>query len=72
MYEQLIKLMTIQGLKIVRNETDQEVLPPIRRAKRGRPKVARIQTTYQEDRRVYMCSVCCQSGHNDDCALIYL
>ena len=37
-YEQSIKLVTIQGLKILRNEADQEVLPPIKRAKRGRPK----------------------------------
>jgi hypothetical protein len=64
MYEQSIKLVTIQGLQILRNEADQEVLPPIKRAKRGRPKVARIRTTNQEDKRVYICSVCRQSGHN--------
>jgi hypothetical protein len=58
-YEQSIKLVTIQGLK-----ADQQVLPPIKRAKRGRPKVARIRPTHQEDKRIYMCSVCRQSGHN--------
>ena len=53
MYEQSIKLVTIQGLQILRNEADQEVLPPIKRAKRGHPKVARIRTTNQEDKCIY-------------------
>jgi hypothetical protein len=63
-YERSIKLVTIQGLKVLRDEADQQVLPPIKRAKRGRPKVARIRPTYQEDKRIYICSVCRQSGHN--------
>ena len=63
-YEQSIKLVTIQGLKVLRDEAGQLVLPPIKRAKRGRPKVARIRPIYQENKRIYICSVCHQSGHN--------
>jgi hypothetical protein len=63
-YEQSIKLVTIQGLEVLKDEANQQVLPPIKRAKRGRPKVARIPATYQENKRGYNCSVCHQSGHN--------
>jgi hypothetical protein len=47
-YEQSITLVTIQGLKVLRDEADQQMLPPIKRAKRGRPKVTRIRPTYKE------------------------
>ena len=36
----------------------------LRRAKRGRPKVARIRANYGVEKRLYNCSVCLQSGHN--------
>jgi hypothetical protein len=48
--EFLVNIVTIQGLKILRNEAGQEVLPPIKRAKHGRPKVARIRPTYHSRR----------------------
>jgi MULE transposase domain len=63
-YEKPIKLVTIQGLEAFRDNAGQQVLPPIKRPKRGRPKVARIRPTYQEEKRIYICSVCHQSGHN--------
>jgi hypothetical protein len=63
-YEQSIKLVTIQGFELLKDEANQQVLPPIKRVKRGRPKVARIRATYQENKRIYNCSVCHQSGHN--------
>lgn len=63
-YEQSITLVTIQGLKVLRDEADQQMLAPIKRAKRGRPKVTRIRPTCKEDKRIYICSVCHQSGHN--------
>jgi hypothetical protein len=53
--------MSLQGLQATNNPA---LLPPIKRAKRGRPKVARIRATYQENKRIYNCSVCHQSGHN--------
>jgi hypothetical protein len=60
-----VQPVTIQGLQI---QEDNQILPPIKRVKRGRPKVARIRTNYREEarseRRVYSCSVCHQSGHN--------
>jgi hypothetical protein len=57
-YEQSIKVVTIQGLEVLKDEANQQVLPPIKRAKRGRPKVARIWATYQENKRIYNCLVC--------------
>jgi hypothetical protein len=56
--------VTLQGLKVLRDEADQQMLPPIKRAKRGRLKVTRIRPTYKEDKRIYICPVCHQSGHN--------
>jgi hypothetical protein len=57
--------VTIQGLQI---QEDNQILPPIKRAKRGRPKVARIRANYREEdssqRRAYTCSVCKQAGHS--------
>jgi hypothetical protein len=62
-----VRPVTLQDLEIVE---DSQILPPIKRAKRGRPKVARIRANYRRDRaegakkRVYSCSVCHQEGHN--------
>ena len=59
-----VQPVTIQGLEI---RPDNPVLPPLKRAKRGRPKVARIRANYREEedrsqRRIYSCSVCNQVG----------
>ena len=54
--------ITLQGLQPL--EGYNEVLPPIKHAKRGRPKVTRIRANYNENTRIYHCSVCQQPGHN--------
>jgi hypothetical protein len=56
--------VTIQGLIVLKDKANRQVLPPIKRAKRGRPKVARIRATYGTEKQIYNCSVCHQSGHN--------
>jgi MULE transposase domain len=59
-YKHPIQPVTIQGLQVSDN-----LRPPIKRVKRGRPRIARIRATHnQEERRQYTCSVCRQSGHN--------
>jgi hypothetical protein len=52
----------IQGLQVLARDS---VCPPIKRVKCRRPKVARIRATHnQEEKRLYNCLVCLQSGHN--------
>jgi hypothetical protein len=60
-YQRLIRPLTLQGLQPLE---DNQPLPPIKRAKRGRLKVARIRTNYKIDKRINLCSVCHQAGHN--------
>ena len=62
-YKRPIHPVTIQGLQA--GVGDSDIRPPVKRVKRGRPKVARIRASHnQEDKRIYNCSVCLQSGHN--------
>jgi hypothetical protein len=58
-YKRPIQPVTIQGL-----QARDSICPPVKRAKRGRPKVARIRANYSAKKRIYNCSVCLQSGHN--------
>jgi hypothetical protein len=53
--------ISLQGLQETNNPV---LLPSIKRAKRGRPKVARIRANYGAPKRIYYCSVCHQAGHN--------
>jgi hypothetical protein len=46
--------VTLQGLQPLQGHDD--VLPPIKRTKRGRPKVTRIRMKYSENTRIYHCS----------------
>jgi hypothetical protein len=63
-YELPIQPVSLQGLKVIEDaDIHSSVLPPIRKAKRGRPKVARIRTNYRVEKRAYNCSVCYQPGH---------
>ena len=41
-YEFPIRSVTLQGLEVLRDEDNRPLLPPIRKPKRGRPKLARI------------------------------
>lgn len=59
-YKYPIPPITIQGLQVL--DQDNILRPPIKKAKRGRPKIARIRTN-QEEARVYNCSICHQPGH---------
>jgi zinc finger SWIM domain-containing protein 3 len=60
-YDRPIQPVTIQGLQVL--ATRDPIRPPFKRVKRGRPRIARIRTN-QEETRLYICSVCRQSGHN--------
>jgi MULE transposase domain/SWIM zinc finger len=60
-YELPLQPVTLQGLQPLDNDP---LLPPIKKAKRGRPKVARIRANYKIDKRIHCCSVCSQAGHN--------
>ena len=60
-YSDPIRPITLQGLQ---PKEEEPLFPPIKRAKRGRPKVARIRANYKDKKREYHCSVCLQSGHN--------
>jgi hypothetical protein len=60
-YKRPIQPVTIQGLQVLAGDS---IRPPVKRAKRGRPKVARIRANYGTEKRVYNCSVCLQPGHN--------
>ena len=63
-YEFPIRPVTIQGLEVLQVGNIQPLSAPIRKPKRGRPKVAQIRATYRTETRVYNCSVCLQPGHN--------
>ena len=60
-YKEPIQPVLIQGLEVLAGEC---IRPPVKKAKRGRPKVARIRANYGTEKRIYKCSVCLQSGHN--------
>ena len=60
-YQIPIQPITLQELQPL---DDSQPLPPIKKAKRGRPKVSRIRTNYKIDKQVHLCSVCRQAGHN--------
>jgi hypothetical protein len=60
-YKRPIQPVTIQGLQVLAGDS---IRPPVKRAKRGRPKVARIRANYGTEKRVYNCSVCLKPGHN--------
>jgi hypothetical protein len=60
-YKYPIPPITIQGLQVL--DQGNLLRPPIKKAKRGRPKIARIRTN-QDKTRVYNCSTCRQPGHN--------
>ena len=58
-YRCSIQPVIIQGL-----QSGDSIRPPVKKAKRGRPKVARIRANYGTQKRTYNCSVCLQPGHN--------
>ena len=61
-YKRPIQPVMIQGLQVLAGDS---IYPPIKRVKRWRPKISRIRATHnQEEKRLYNCSVCRQSGHN--------
>ena len=63
-YKSPIQPVLIQGLRVLAGDS---IRPPVKKAKRGRPKVARIRSNYNienAEKRIYNCSVCLQSGHN--------
>jgi hypothetical protein len=61
-YHYPIQPVTLQGLQPPNDLPP--LLPPIKKAKRGRPKVSRIRANYKIDKRINLCSVCRQPGHN--------
>jgi hypothetical protein len=62
-YKDPIQPVLIQGLQVLAGDS---IRPPVKKAKRGRPKIARIRANYSTgtEKRIYKCSVCLQSGHN--------
>ena len=62
-YSLPITPVSIQGLSIVEDNNSLPLLPPIKKPKRGRPKISRIRSTYLE-KKTYLCSICQQPGHN--------
>jgi hypothetical protein len=60
-YKYPIQPVIIQGLQVLAGDS---ICPPVKRVKRGRPKVARIRANYGAEKRTYNCSVCLQRGHN--------
>ena len=60
-YKDLIQPVIIQELQVLPGDS---IRPPVKKAKRGRPKVTRIRANYGSEKRIYKCSVCLQSGHN--------
>jgi hypothetical protein len=62
-YKDPIRPVIIQGLRTLA-VSGHFIRPPVKKAKRGRPKVARIRANYSAEKRTYSCSVCLQSGHN--------
>jgi hypothetical protein len=62
-YKIPIQPVLIQELQVLAG--DSTIYPPVKKAKRGRPKVARIRANYHgTQKRIYNCSVCLQTGHN--------
>ena len=60
-YKDPIQPVLIQGLQVLAGDS---IRPPVKKTKRGRPKIARIRANYGTEKRTYNCSVCLQSGHN--------
>lgn len=60
-YQLPVRPLTLQGLQPLEGN---QLLPPIKKVKRGRPKTARIRTNYKLDKRITHCSICHQTGHN--------
>jgi hypothetical protein len=60
-YKDPIQPVLIQGLQELAGDS---IRPPVKKTKRGRPKIARIRANYGTEKRTYNCSVCLQSGHN--------
>ncbi|KIN03296.1 hypothetical protein OIDMADRAFT_53093 [Oidiodendron maius Zn] len=53
--------MTLQGLQSLQ---DDQPLPPRKKVKRGRAKVARIRIKYKLEKQIKLCSICRQDEHN--------
>jgi hypothetical protein len=63
-YSLPITPVSIQGLLIV-EDNSLPLLPPIKKPKRGRPKISRIRSSHlSEEKKTYLCSICQQPGHN--------
>jgi hypothetical protein len=60
-YKEPIQPIIIQGLQVLAGDS---IRPPVKKAKRGRLKVARIQANYGVKKHTHNCSVCLQSRHN--------
>jgi hypothetical protein len=62
-YKRPIQPVTIQDLQLLPGDF---IRPPVKRVKRGRPKISRIRARQEGEgeRRIYNCSVCLQPGHN--------
>ena len=60
-YKEPIQPVIIQELQVLAGDF---IYPPIKRLKRGRPKVARIRANYSTEKRTYNCSECLQPRHN--------
>jgi hypothetical protein len=63
-YNRPIQPVTIQGLELLPGDF---IRLPVKRAKRGRPKISRIRARQEgqnSEKRIYNCSVCLQPGHN--------
>jgi hypothetical protein len=56
-YKDPIRLVIIQGLQILA-VSGHFIRPLVKKAKRGRPKVARIRANYSAEKRIYKYSVC--------------
>ena len=60
-YKDPIQPVLIQGLQELAGDS---IRPPVKKTKRGRPKIARVRANYSTKKCIYKCSVCLQSGHN--------
>src|ERR1700704_285761 len=60
-YKDPIQPVLIQGLQVLAGDS---IRPPVKKAKRGRPTIARVRANYSTKKCIYKCSVCLQSGHN--------
>ena len=63
-YSLPITPVSIQGLLILEDNNSLPLLPPIKKPKRGRPKISRIRSSYLSEKKTYLCSICRQPGHN--------